>query len=435
MHRQLVAVLDRAPDLVDVAEVDLRVDALGEQVQAQRHQADVAGALAVAEQAALDPVGAGQAAQLGRGDRGAAVVVRVQRQHHRVAVRQVAVHPLDRVGVDVRRGHLDGGRQVDDALAVRRRLPHVVDRVADLDRELQLGAGVGLGRVLEQDDVRCRARASPPACGTAARPAPRCRRCLPSVSPKTTRRCSVDVELYRCTIACLAPRIDSKVRSISVVAGLGEHLDDDVVRDQVFLDQLPDEVEVGLAGRREADLDLLVAHPHQQLEHPPLAAGAHRVDQGLVAVAQVDRAPARRLGRDPGRPGAVVQADRGERWVAVDRHARRLLRVAGVIRGCGHQGHSRVSLGRPGQTGTPRRGDRPLGECLAAAAEKEQAEPHVCERTPVGTGASASPAYPVRILDRRQIAGVGHRRGPRWAAWALTGNGSSGSTSPTTRRC
>ena len=34
-------------------------------------------------------------------------------------------------------------------------------------------------------------------------------------SPKTTRRCSVDVELYRCTIACSAPRIDSKVRSIS----------------------------------------------------------------------------------------------------------------------------------------------------------------------------------------------------------------------------
>jgi hypothetical protein len=34
--------------------------ALGEQVQAERHQADVAGALAVAEQAALDPVGTGR---------------------------------------------------------------------------------------------------------------------------------------------------------------------------------------------------------------------------------------------------------------------------------------------------------------------------------------------------------------------------------------
>src|SRR5690606_27495858 len=62
---QLVAVLDDAADLVDVAEVDLRVDALGEQVHAEGDQADVAGALAVAEQAALDAVGAGHVAQLG----------------------------------------------------------------------------------------------------------------------------------------------------------------------------------------------------------------------------------------------------------------------------------------------------------------------------------------------------------------------------------
>jgi hypothetical protein len=78
VDRHLVAVLDGAPDLVDVREVDLRVDALGEQVHAQRHQVDVAGALAVAEQAALDPVRAGHHRQLGGGDGRAAVVVRVQ---------------------------------------------------------------------------------------------------------------------------------------------------------------------------------------------------------------------------------------------------------------------------------------------------------------------------------------------------------------------
>jgi hypothetical protein len=76
---QAGAVLDGAADLVDVGEVDLRVDALAEQVHAQRDQVDVAGALAVAEQAALDAVGAGHHAQLGGRDRGAAVVVRVQR--------------------------------------------------------------------------------------------------------------------------------------------------------------------------------------------------------------------------------------------------------------------------------------------------------------------------------------------------------------------
>ena len=102
VHGQLVAVLDGAADLVDVGEVDLRVDAAAEQVQPQRHDAHVAGALAVAEQAALDAVGAGLIAQFGCGDGGSAVVVRVQAQDDRVAAGQVAAHPLDRVGVDVR---------------------------------------------------------------------------------------------------------------------------------------------------------------------------------------------------------------------------------------------------------------------------------------------------------------------------------------------
>jgi hypothetical protein len=96
VHRQLVAVLDGAADLVDVGEVDHRVDALGEQVERQRDQVDVAGALAVAEQAALDAVGAGHQPELGGGHAGAAVVVRVQRQHDRVAAGQVrCIHSIE----------------------------------------------------------------------------------------------------------------------------------------------------------------------------------------------------------------------------------------------------------------------------------------------------------------------------------------------------
>ena len=61
---------------VDVAEVEVGVDALAEQVQRQRDDVDVAGALAVAEQRALDAVGARHHGELGGGDGGAAVVVR-----------------------------------------------------------------------------------------------------------------------------------------------------------------------------------------------------------------------------------------------------------------------------------------------------------------------------------------------------------------------
>jgi len=60
MDRQLVAVFDGLADLVDVREVDLGIDTLREHVEAQRHEIDVAGTLAVAEQAAFDTVGAGQ---------------------------------------------------------------------------------------------------------------------------------------------------------------------------------------------------------------------------------------------------------------------------------------------------------------------------------------------------------------------------------------
>src|SRR5206468_1020600 len=75
VHPQLVAVLGGGADAVEVAEVDLRVDPLGEEVDPEGDEVDVAGALPVAEEAALDAVRAGEVAELRSGDRGAAVVV------------------------------------------------------------------------------------------------------------------------------------------------------------------------------------------------------------------------------------------------------------------------------------------------------------------------------------------------------------------------
>ena len=148
MHGQLVAVLGHAAQLVDVAQIQHWVDALGVHVERQGDDVDVAGALAVAEQGALDAVGAGHDPELGRCDAGAAVVVRVEAQDDVLAPRQVAVHPLDHVAVDVRRAHLDGRRQVDDDLVVDAGIDDVDHGVADALGEGQLGAGEGLGRIL-----------------------------------------------------------------------------------------------------------------------------------------------------------------------------------------------------------------------------------------------------------------------------------------------
>jgi hypothetical protein len=68
----------------------------------------------------------------------------------------------------------------------------------------------------------------------------------------------------------------------------------------------------GKPTSREADLDLVVPDVDEQVEHPALALGVHRVDERLVAITQVDAAPLRRSSDDLARPGAVGQVDRGE---------------------------------------------------------------------------------------------------------------------------
>lgn len=103
------------------------------------------------------------------------------------------------------------------------------------------------------------------------------------------------------------------------LARLCQHLDGDVVGNEVLVDQQAQEVVIGLRGGREADLDLLEAHADQQVEESALALGAHGLDQRLVAVAQIDRAPDRRGVDHRRRPAPVGQIDGGKRTVLVAR--------------------------------------------------------------------------------------------------------------------
>ena len=139
VHRQRRAVFGRPDDGADVAEIELRIDALRVQVHRQRHEAHVAGPLAVAEQAALDAIRAGHHGELGRGDAGAAIVVRMHGYDDAIAPAQMPVHPLDLVGEDVRRRDLDGRRQIENDRMARRRFPYIDDALADLEREIELG--------------------------------------------------------------------------------------------------------------------------------------------------------------------------------------------------------------------------------------------------------------------------------------------------------
>ncbi len=215
-------------------------------------------------------------------------------------------------------------------------------------------------------------------------------------TPNTTRRNSGAVALYRCTVARGAPASDWTVRSISSSRAWvsTEICTSPGMRSPSM--RAADEVKVGLAGGREADLDLLVAHPHQQVEHGALAGRAHRVDQRLVAVPQVGGQPAGRRGDGLAGPGPVGQVDGRERGVAMAGHAAGLL-MYGLVRGW-HRGSRSLAdrAGASGRTKTPRRGSRPLWG-PAAATKQEQSAKHRCRHYQTSPRATrrARPAPPV----------------------------------------
>jgi hypothetical protein len=177
--------------------------------------------------------------------------------------------------------------------------------------------------------------------------------------------------------------LDALVRALDqLLPALHEHLDRDVVGDQVVLDELADEVEVGLAGRRKADFDLLEAHLDDGVEHAPLADGIHRVDQRLVAVTEIDRAPQRGLVDDRIRPRAIVQDERDERSVLVECHR------AGCCRGRGHWCFLVIDAGEGAQPGRKMK-NPPAGRC----------------------GGRANAMVPALALRKEEQAGAGHHDG------------------------
>ena len=97
------------------------------------------------------------------------------------------------------------------------------------------------------------------------------------------------------------------------IAGLHQHLDGYVARDQIALDQVAAEVKIGLGSGGEADLDFLESQLDQLEKHARFARGIHGLDQGLIAVAQIDAAPDRRFHDGARGPLTVGQSD-GIKW-------------------------------------------------------------------------------------------------------------------------
>jgi hypothetical protein len=280
---------DGLGDAVELAEVQTRLDAAGVEVVGQRDDVHVPRPLAVPEQRALDAVAPGLEGQLGGGHRHALVVVRVQRDQHAVARGKAAAEPLDHVGVVVRRAALHGGREVQDHGLVGRGLaPRLKGDLADLQRELQVGVGELLRRVLEADVAARR--------GVGQRAD-----LLDGASHHVDRLLVRQVEhLAHVQLGRRAVGVEDAPRRAAqglerpvdqVPAALSEAHDEHVVGHVAFLDQPAGEVEVVLARRGERHLDVLKADVAQELEVLQLPVRREGIGQGLVAVSQIDRAP------------------------------------------------------------------------------------------------------------------------------------------------
>ena len=308
--------------LVDVAQagqvgkVESCRDAVAVHVQGHVDDVEIAGAFSVTEESALDTVGPGHQAQLGRGGAGAAVIVSVQGDEHGIATVQMTAHPLDHVGVDVRRGPLHRVGQVDNHLFLRRRLPDIDDGIAALQREIEFGVGEGFGRILQHDLGLRNGR---------------------DELLHQLRALDRDVaDLFAGRVAegdaalqgrgGVVDMDDGALRSgdglegaaDEVLARLHQHLHGDVGGDAVLVDEAAQEIEFRVRGRGKADLDLLEADLAEQVEELELFLHRHGLRERLISVAKVDAAPDRGMRDRPVRPLPVRQGDRGEGPVLAD---------------------------------------------------------------------------------------------------------------------
>ena len=90
-------------------------------------------------------------------------------------------------------------------------------------------------------------------------------------------------------VLCALYRVESP--SYNVFARLCEHLNGDVVGNELVVDELAQKVVLRLRGGGEADFDLLEADFNEQFKELNLRLERHGLDKALVAVAKIYRAP------------------------------------------------------------------------------------------------------------------------------------------------
>ena len=297
----------------EIAEIELRVNALGEHIQAHGHDVHVARALTIAEERALHALRARQQRQFACRHAAAAVVVGVNADDRRFTVFQVTDEVFDLVGIGVGRTHLDRVGQVEDngILLGRAKLLHYA--VTDGNRVVGLGAAEALGGVFKAD-----VRVARVFVGELLDQARALHRDVDDALhvgfehdlPLQGRGGVVEVndDVFG-ALDGLKGLVDQ------VLARLNQYLNGHIVGNVVLFNQLTTDFVFRFRRAGKTDFDFLKAHVHQRVEEFELFFKVHRVNQRLIAVAQIHTAPDGRLGDGIVRPCAVGKGNLLERNV------------------------------------------------------------------------------------------------------------------------
>ena len=95
---------------------------------------------------------------------------------------------------------------------------------------------------------------------------------------------------------------------------LSKDLDDNIIWDEIFLNNFPNEIKIGLTCAGESHFDLFVTHLDKQLEHRKFPRWIHGINKRLISIAKIHRTPLRCLSDLRIGPGAIGKIDRGK-WL------------------------------------------------------------------------------------------------------------------------
>ena len=284
MNRQLIAILHHFHDPFHLREAELRRNPLAVEVHGQGDQTDVTGTLTVAEQTAFYAVGAGHHRQLRAGNAGPPVIMRMNANADIGPAGEMAAEKLNLVSVNVRGTDLDGGWQVDNHRSLCAGLPDIRYRFADSQGKFRFGKAEGCRGVfilpagLRLLFTLLANQASGAGCQLND---------LRFIHPENQLAEQRGGGVVQMDSGAMGAAQRFKGSQDKIFSRLGQHLDGDIFWNAPFLNQLADEVEVGLRCRGEGDFNPFKSALQQQIPELQLTCAVHRFGQRLVAIAQV----------------------------------------------------------------------------------------------------------------------------------------------------